>query len=89
MHWWRSRAERVNAALRSGYAAHVRLTGRLQRVCTTRVRLLMVRKTKEVAMDIREYLKKEKVECTTMVHKEAFTAQEVAAAQHVKGKYLN
>jgi Ala-tRNA(Pro) deacylase len=42
----------------------------------------------EATMDIKEYLKKEKVKFTTTVHKEAFTAQEVAASEHVKGKYF-
>jgi len=37
-------------------------------------------------MDIKEYLKKQKVHFDVMVHKEAFTAQEVAAVEHVKGQ---
>ena len=39
-------------------------------------------------MDVAAYLKKEKVKFERMSHPEAFTSQEVAAAQHVAGRAL-
>lgn len=41
-----------------------------------------------ISKKIKTYLDKNKVKYATMKHKEAFTAQEIAAAQHIPGKQV-
>lgn len=41
-----------------------------------------------ISKKIKTYLDKNKIKYSTMKHKEAFTAQEIAAAQHIPGKQV-